>query len=162
VESYSKPPSEVLETLRHAQQIGFKSGDLERAFRAWATTNIIDYAAGLSLGSMGDSRAKLIPQLRHYKIYAILSLVVEFRFAILHLTGQASLPIDWNQFDKVLVEKDDKSAKLPASGFTGAVFKSPITSKNLRSLKSLLHLLQNLLTWIPRLTMLPFASFSQV
>jgi predicted ATPase len=109
VASYSKPLSQVLENLQESQRLGFESGDFESAYRAWGTTNVTAYVAGLSLHSIEENNARMHQQLVQYKVIAILALNTEFRFALHHLSGKASDSLDWEQFEKFSGDGDEES-----------------------------------------------------
>ena len=82
-------------TLLKTYKRGMKTGNIEDAFRSWATTNYVAYLTGYPLGPLDSSMSKLLEQMQQYGVSDASS--IHFQFLLRHLIGNSGEPLDWTK-----------------------------------------------------------------
>ena len=99
IDAWSVPIPQILEAFRNAHKSGMESGDFEQGYRSWAACNLHAFIAGFPLHHIEESGAKLVQQMKHYRVDAILDMYEPVRFTVLQLMGKSAAPIDWSELD---------------------------------------------------------------
>jgi predicted ATPase len=99
IDAWSKPLPEVLESLQIAYSRGMESGDIENAFRSWASSNVHAYAAGFPLDHVTHDGTNLKARMNQYAVDSVRVAYEPFQYAVRHLMGAGKSPIDWKSLD---------------------------------------------------------------